>query len=80
MTPLAALGFAFFGSIIGFLAGVFLTVAHPIYLKHREDLLKARESRKRVTGALDMLTQIMSDKAKLDYQQRKRDDPGRFPS
>ena len=68
LTLQAGLGFAFFGSLIGFVAGIFVAVAHPVYLRQREELLKARESRKRMAVVLDGITKLIADKSEETYK------------
>ncbi len=77
MTPLAALGFVFVGSVIGFLAGMFVTVAHPVYLKHWHDLQKSKESRRKCMEALDKITDLISENAAKEYAASRLDKHGK---
>lgn len=59
-----ALMFGLFGGIAGFIAGIFVAVAHPIYLANRENYLKAKESRRKTNEAITNLQRIVTEQSR----------------
>lgn len=73
MTPMAALGFTFIGSVIGFLAGIFVTLAHPIYRKAWHQSQMAKEARKGVNQSMVALLDLMKQQGKASGSVSKVD-------
>lgn len=68
MTPFGAFGLLLSGFFLGFVAGLFVTLAHPIYLKAWHDCRKAKESRKKANQSFDTLLGLIQDKAVREHQ------------